>query len=123
VHAQIEAVMGALRVTQARVEGSVRDRRQSRSGSCIGLCCRAVVATGRAGTGRGGSRGSDPRLLGLTVGWLLDAHLGSDPVRSRIVKAGGLGQPCEQLEFQYIPSGADHPAVRLPTHAQKCAGA
>jgi hypothetical protein len=47
VHAQIEAVMEALRVTQARVEGSVRDRRQSRSGSCIGLCRRAVVATGR----------------------------------------------------------------------------
>src|SRR5713226_7525241 len=27
-----------------------------------------------------GSRGSDPRLLGLTMGWLLDRTLGSDPV-------------------------------------------
>jgi len=27
-----------------------------------------------------GSRGSDPRLLGLTIGGLLDAHLGCDPV-------------------------------------------
>ena len=86
VHAQIEAVMEALRVTQARVEGRVR---ASIAGSPVAgpyrPCCRAVVGTGRAGTGRGGSRGSDP-------------------VRSRIVKAGGLGQPCEQLECNiYLP--------------------
>jgi hypothetical protein len=30
--------------------------------------------------GEGGSRGSDPRPLGLTMGWLLNRTLGSDPV-------------------------------------------
>ena len=55
----------------------------------IGLESRQGVAKHR-----GGSRGSDPRLLGLTIGGHLEAHTGSDPVRSRIARIRGLGQPC-----------------------------
>ena len=40
-----------------------------------------------------GSRGSDPRLLGLTMGWLLDRTCGERPRASRIVQALGLDQP------------------------------
>jgi hypothetical protein len=40
-----------------------------------------------------GSRGSDPRLLGLTMGWLLDRTFGERPRASRIVQALGLDQP------------------------------
>ena len=40
-----------------------------------------------------GSRGSDPRLLGLTMGWLLDRTFGGRPRASRIVHALGLDQP------------------------------
>jgi hypothetical protein len=39
-----------------------------------------------------GSRGSDPRLLGLTMGWLLDRTFGGRPRASRIVQALGLDQ-------------------------------
>jgi hypothetical protein len=37
-----------------------------------------------------GSRGSDPRLLGLTMGRLLDRTFGERPRASRIVQALGL---------------------------------
>src|SRR5258707_14992145 len=40
-----------------------------------------------------GSRGSDPRLLGLTMGWILDRTVGGRPRASRIVNALGLDQP------------------------------
>jgi hypothetical protein len=40
-----------------------------------------------------GSRGSDPRVLGLTMGRLLDRTFGVRPRASRIVHALGLGQP------------------------------
>jgi hypothetical protein len=40
-----------------------------------------------------GSRGSDPRLLGLTMGRLLDRTFGVRPRASRIVHALGLDQP------------------------------
>jgi hypothetical protein len=40
-----------------------------------------------------GSRGSDPRLLGLTMGRLLDRTFGVRPRASRIVHAIGLDQP------------------------------
>jgi hypothetical protein len=33
-----------------------------------------------------GNRGSDPRLLGLTMGWLLDRTFGERPRASRIVR-------------------------------------
>jgi hypothetical protein len=36
-----------------------------------------------------GSQGSDPWLLGLTMGGYLIAHSGSGPVRSKIVRAEG----------------------------------
>jgi len=39
-----------------------------------------------------GSRGSDPRLLGLTVGWLLDRTFGERPRASRLARARGLDQ-------------------------------
>jgi hypothetical protein len=39
------------------------------------------------------SRGSDPRLLGLTMGRLLDRTFGVRPRASRIVQARGLDQP------------------------------
>ncbi len=41
---------------------------------------KAVTVRGRMREEAKGSRGSDPRLLGLTMGWLLDRTLGSDPV-------------------------------------------
>ena len=41
---------------------------------------KAVTVRGRTREAAKGSRGSDPRLLGLTMGWLLDRTLGSDPV-------------------------------------------
>ena len=49
-------------------------------------------------THKKGSRGSDPRPLSLTMGWLLDAYLGSDPCASRIVQARGLDQPARMRE-------------------------
>ena len=49
-------------------------------------------------THKKGSRGSDPRPLSLTMGWLLDAYLGSDPYASRIVQARGLDQPARMRE-------------------------
>ena len=39
-----------------------------------------------------GSRGSDPRLLGLTMGRFLDRTFGGRPRASRIVHALGLDQ-------------------------------
>jgi hypothetical protein len=45
-----------------------------------------------------GSRGSDPRLLGLTMGGLLDRTFGVRPRASRIVHALGL----DQLSIQFI---------------------
>jgi len=39
------------------------------------------------------ARGSDPRLLGLTMGWLLDRTFGERPRASRIAQALGLDQP------------------------------
>ena len=36
-----------------------------------------------------GSRGSDPRLLGLTMGWLLDRTFGERPRASMIVQPEG----------------------------------
>jgi hypothetical protein len=48
---------------------------------------------------REGSRGSDPRPLGLTMGWLLNRTLGSDPVHQ------GSSMPEGQTNPQHtIPS-------------------
>jgi len=49
------------------------------------------------------ARGSDPRPLGLTMGWLLDCKLGSDPVH-RLVNARGLDQPSILLPRDNVPS-------------------
>src|SRR5262245_2201373 len=48
--------------------------------------------SGHAFSAAKGSRGSDPRLLGLTVGRLLDSTFGERPRASRIVQARGLDQ-------------------------------
>ena len=55
---------------------------------------KAVTVRGRMREEAKGSRGSDPRLLGLTMGWLLDhTFFGERPRASRIVQALGLDQP------------------------------
>ena len=55
-----------------------------------------ILSAGRLGVAteaEKGSRGSDPRLLGLTMGRLLDRTSGVRPRASRIVHALGLDQP------------------------------
>jgi hypothetical protein len=61
--------------------------------SSVRLAVIAAPMSGRYSIGKG-SRGSDPRLLGLTmVGWLTRPHIGGRPRASRIVRALGLDQP------------------------------